>query len=115
MTLYDLNKAGYASLPSLTEKGWSDARDALLQYITTFKSDFYMLLNNDLHYYTIFTWQSRSYDWFSMVDAIIEIVRDLGNVKAIERNGPNVEIWIEQNGECNMYVLFDYERGVVTV
>lgn len=115
MTLYDLNKAGYAALPKLSKAGWEEARNTLLQFVTTFNSDFYMLLNNDLHYYTIFTWQSGSYDWHAMVDTIIEIVKDLGKVKAIERNGDNVEIWIEQDGDCNMYVLFDYERGVVAV
>lgn len=115
MTLYELNQAGYTSLPPLSDEGWGTARAALLQYLTTFESNYYMLLNNELHYYTIFTWESKVHDCFTLADEIISIAKALGKVKAIERNGETVEFWIETDGECNMYVLFDYERGVVAV
>lgn len=74
-----------------------------------------MLLNNESHYYTIFMYEDYSYPYSKMADWILDIVKDLGDVKAIERNGTVMEFWVMYDGECRMFVLFDYEKGVVRV
>ena len=114
MTLYELNQAGYASLPNMTKTEIQKAKDSLLQYLTTFDSNTYMLLNNESHYYTIFMYKSR-HDYLKMVNEIFSLVLELGDLKGIERNGSYVEFWITKDSECKMYMLFDYERGVIRV
>ena len=56
MNTYELNKIAYAKLPILTQA--SPERGAALQilakYIQDHNNQYFMFLNNDVHYYTIF-------------------------------------------------------------
>ena len=54
MTLYEINKIAYSKLPTLTRKEVLSNKDSILQYITTFNQKYFILLNNESHYYTIF-------------------------------------------------------------
>lgn len=114
MKLYELNQAGYASLPDLTDEEILKSKDTLLQFLTTFDSDVYMLLNNESHYYTVFMYNS-DHNYIRMAYEILDIAKEIGNIKAIERNGSVVEFWIMYEGECRMFAFFDYDRGVVRV
>lgn len=116
MTLYELNKAGYNSLPDMTEEAMKSAVDTLVQFLTTFDSNYYMLLNNEEHYYTLFTYKDK-HDYYQMAREIISAAECLGSFKAIERNSDIVEFWIKDPDldETKMYVLFNYEMGVIKV
>ena len=54
MTLYDLNKSAYASLPDITDEQKEIAERIIERFIAESDEDYFMLLNNELHYYTIF-------------------------------------------------------------
>lgn len=73
-----------------------------------------MLLNNESRYYTIFTYRSK-HDYHKMADKIISIAKELGDIKSIERNGKATEFWIMDEGECKLFMLFDYSQGVITI
>ena len=46
---------------------------------------------------------------------IISVAKSLGELKSIEVNGDILEIWILYNNKCDMYALFNYEKGVIQV
>lgn len=114
MTLYELNQAGYNSLPTMTEEELNKAKDAILQYLTTFDGEYYVLLSNEKRYYTLFTYAWRR-NYFDMANEILSIASELGEIKAIERDGDMMEFWISSDGNCNMYALLNYDQGVIKV
>lgn len=75
-----------------------------------------MLLNNDLHYYTLFKYIDLKIPE-RMANEILDIILHLGNLKAVERDNDHIEFWIKNNRDekCDMYMLFNYDRGVVEV
>ena len=83
MTLYELNQAGYASLPEMTDSQKEEAKQAIARYVNyygTHAIEYFMLLNNDLHYYTVFSWISD--DFNKLVDEVMSIAEDLGQIKS---------------------------------
>jgi hypothetical protein len=118
MTVYEFNKAGYTNLPSYTAK---QLQEDLIPYVSDFLSNhdskYYMMLNHEERYFTIYTFKEEYHRFRIMAKEIIDIVKDLGPIKSIEYNEDNqiLEFWIMRNGECKMFALFDYSRGVVEI
>ena len=54
MTLYELNQAGYSSLPDMTYADILNNIKEISKYLDKHPSKYYALLNNDLRYYTLF-------------------------------------------------------------
>ena len=114
MTLYELNQAGYNSLPAMTEQELNKAKEEILQYLTTFDGDYYVLLSNEKRYYTLFTYTEK-HKYYNMANEILSIASELGELKAIERNGDIIEFWVSSGDNCNMYALLSYDQGVIKV
>lgn len=117
MTLYELNQVGYANLPTMTEQEVEAARIKVINpFITNHASHYYMLLCNEQHYYTIFTFKS-CFDANELSNTLFEVVQDLGEIKSIEENSGALEFWIKKKDEdvSNVYVLFDYSQGVIEI
>lgn len=125
MTLYEMNQAGYASLPRMAKSAVETKRvqvsdwlqETILPQYYNEQNIYMMLLNNDInyHYYTIFAWQEGSSN--ALATEIFSIVKELGTIKAIEKNDNGAwEFWItNQKGATNAYYLFDYTQGVIEV
>lgn len=117
MKLYEFNQLSYAGLPSLSsEKELKDARNYIKNYLKENPSIYYLMLNNDKRYYTLYTFVD-GYKFDEMAKEILEIALELGEIKSIEKNENTgvLEFWIMYEEECHMFVLFDYSRGVVEV
>lgn len=116
MTLYEFNKAGYASLPAMDDEAIDKAIKNIIEpYITKTNGRYYMLLNNDKHYYTIFA-ATETGSSASLSDALISLVQsDLGAIKSIEMDASDmaIEIWVAFESSCEMYAFFDYTEGVI--
>ena len=123
MTLYEMNQAGYASLPKMAKSAIEARRQAIIEWLEQTimpgydneQSIYFMLLNNDLHYYTLFVWGEN--DANVLANEIISIVKDLGTLKSIELNDNGAwEFWITKpDASTNAYYLFDYTQGVIEV
>ena len=115
MTTYELNKTVIAKLPSNLSR--SDIKTKLHElYLRDIDVKFYMLLCNDIHYYTVFFREPgpEVTDYFE--DVVIECLKDNGEVKYIDWNETEtaLECWvINENNECNMFMLFPYDKGVI--
>lgn len=116
MNMYEFNQAGYSGLPNYTDSDFFKANKDILEYLKNHSSKYYMLLNNDEHYYTLFTFKDN-FKFKEMSMEIIDIIKELGNVKSIEltEDGNAIEAWIMYNGQCQVFYLFNYERGVIEV
>lgn len=114
MTLYELNQAGYASLPKMTKAELDIAKENIITFLKSHNSQYYMMLNHDNKYFTLFVYENNI-DVEKMAREIISVSRSLGEIKSIEVNGDIIEIWILYEGKCDMYALFDYAKGVIQV
>ncbi len=77
-----------------------------------------MLLNNDIHYYTMFVLKNQL-NKIEMAREIINISKSLGKIKDVvmpEKIGQGLEIWIDtEDFGTLMFLLFDYDTGVIEV
>lgn len=118
MKLYDLNKAGYASIPTLTEKEAKQAVELIKNFLEETEEKYYMVLNHDVHYYTMYNWRPNNNSRIFAQD-VYSLLEERGSIKAVElsENGDMIEFWIynSKTEECNMYGFFPYDQGVIEI
>ena len=117
MTLYELNQANYGKLPALDEAGCFSAKQAIENYLDWHRADYYMLLNHELRYFTLFHQESPQFRHITKGN-IYAILEELGEIKSIELTNDSMalECWVSLNNDpedTHVFVLFDYDRGVV--
>lgn len=117
MTQFELNKANYAVLPTKTHQELEKTIPYIVSFLDQHKSKYYLMLETEQRYYTFFTFPKGNYNPGELAREIVSLAEDLGEVKSIEtdRLDNMLEIWIVQNGECRMYGLFDYSKGVIEI
>lgn len=116
MTTYELNQQAYASLPELTNSALEEARFELKQYLNNHDANYYMMLNHEDRYFTVYTYGKDKHVPFWMADTMIDVVQSLGTLKAIECEENMVEFWFtDDSGTCKMYAMFPYDRGVIEI
>ena len=122
MNLYELNQAGYSSLPKMSKSQIDVAKDKiaewLIDYAHTSQNSYFMLLNNrgTTHYYTLFNWKSGSDNsCINVANEIVDVAKSLGTLKSIELNDNDAwEFWITlPNTSTEVYFLFNYDQGVI--
>lgn len=115
INLYDLNKIAYAQLPILAAHTlkWEHAIEPLKQYVINHANKYFMLLNNDAHYYTLFHFDVEYNEEF--LPAIKDCVLSIGDLIGVDYNTTTdaYELWFNQGGEILMYVFFGYDKGVI--
>lgn len=120
MTLYDVNKQAYAQLPDLTHVELVPICNSFVEHVNKrfAETRFMMMLCHDTRDYTLFHMPSKA-KASEMLNEIFGIFKKRGySLKGIEtRNDDNVEFWVQDNKskECYMYLLFDYNWGVITL
>lgn len=82
------------------------------------KGKYYMLLCNELRYYTLFNMINDSID--SLVDEVRECAESRGEILDIgldESTNEAYEIWIKdyEDGEPHVFMFFNYDLGVIEV
>lgn len=116
MNLYELNQAGYNSLPAMTGKQIEDKKNDIHKFLYDNRGESFILVCNELKYYTIF---NAEYPLIygivpkERVNTIMEVILELGTLKAIEINESMIEFWISKDNECHMYAFFNYDKGVI--
>lgn len=114
---YEFNKANYANLPVMTKEELTRSIPYIVSFLDKSKSKYYLMLEADQRYYTLFTFPKGNYNPGELAREIISIAEELGPIKSIEESsdGNMLEIWIGNGEDCRMYGLFDYSRGVIEV
>ena len=106
---YQLNQTYYKNLPEMTYEQIEEKKEMIEQFLMP--HIYFLLLNNDLHYYTFIE------DNFEDIDVLIDLVTSLGELKAIELNedAPMIEFWVEKDDVCHMYGLIEYSKGWIEI
>lgn len=117
MNVYEFNKAGYKSIPTLTQKEIDEGIDLIASYIRDTENIQYMLLNHDIHYFTLFQMLFSSSR--EAAEEIIKLIKEMGSIKSIELsdNKEMIEVWVNYNetGKTIMFGFFAYDRGVIRI
>ena len=118
MTLYELNQSIISQLPPYTEKQINNLIDKIDEWDrgnTRYK--YYMLLNNDFHYYTLFhyDYNSTHTDFDSLGKGVVILLQEMGyTIMSEEINEDHCEVWVKKDDDTVVYLLFPYDQGVVT-
>jgi hypothetical protein len=117
VSLYDVNKMAMPNLPDLTEEQIEEAKRMVAQFISP-KSKFWMLLNNEKRYYTVFQLTDNPNVLLTnkIEDEFIECLKEIGTIKSIEKvDDTTIEAWVidKEDSEAYAYYLFNYDKGVV--
>lgn len=114
LTLYDLNKQIMTSKKAINFNDRMASIKDLKTYVTDTNNNFYMLLCNDIKYYTLFNIVDKASNYANEFWSCLD---NLGKVKAIGPTEGNdaLEIWFT-NEENKTYVayFFAYDKGVIT-
>lgn len=119
MSLYDLNKNIISQLPPLEEEDIERIKNEINIFDDNNKNLHYMLLCNELHYYTILTGvHIGAAEFSSLGSAIIGLINEMENeIIAGDAFEGRYEIWLKNKDnpeEPHVYLLFPYDMGVVT-
>ncbi len=112
LTKYEVNKMIIAQLPSLiNEKQLRTSVQLIRDFIK--QEHYYMLLSNELNYYTLFDVSAKYEE--KVEDIVIECLQNIGVIQQINYNEDNtaIECWVKNDKGTFMLMLFNYDMGVV--
>jgi hypothetical protein len=115
-TVYELCKTQMETLEPLDE---ATQKSELVNIGGWFSSNlcsrYYMLLNNELHDYTIFNF--TNFNFTTGVKELSEVLQSRGDIISIDFNHDNnyFEIWMKNNGQLFMYLLFPCDDFVIDI
>lgn len=117
MTLYDINKQIIEKLPELTDEDIEKRADDIRKFARTkhVNSNYFMLLGNELNYYTLFSRKHENINSPKIQDEVIECLKYLGTIKSIDVRPDDtaVECWIKNDDGIFMLLFFPYDEGVI--
>ena len=114
-TIYEVNKEICAQLPPLTEEEKQKSIAFIKEYLENTFNTFYMLMNHEVRYFTLFNDDSWCWGDYPRHDkgakTIFEIAESLGQVKTVtfDTSKTALEFWIDDK----IYLFFPYDEGVV--
>lgn len=119
MTLYEVNQAVVNKLEPLDEYVLSAKEVLIKDFIKNSKNKYYMLLCNELHYYTVFVTGllNPPKENAPIQREITTCLFKMGTVKSIEETPDKnaIEIWVttDEDKSSHMFYLFPYDEGVI--
>ena len=111
-SVYDMNKQIISQMPDLKNEKIDEAIETVKKYAEENDGKFFMLLCNELKYYTVFVKDNGEYE---MPGEVIICAAELGKLKSvsIDENGA-VELWVQPEGdEPHVMYFFNYDKGVI--
>ena len=114
ISLLELNSMAVTQLNPLTRKEIRKAKAEIRKFTSHSSFGYYMLLSNELKYYTIFNFnENYTDDTPQLEDEVIECAKELGKLKSIVTNDDSIELWITVDDKSYPLYFFDYSGGVI--
>ena len=121
VNLYEFNRVNMGKLPLLKTKEEIDSAKKVIQtFIQNCDATYYMLLNHDNHYFTLFSFKSEKNETIilTMAQDVIDCLESCGlGVIDINLNETldALEVWVKDLDKevVYMYMLFPYDSGVI--
>lgn len=106
ITAYELNKQMISQQSDLTEEQIQESKEKIIEFITNTKNQYYMLLSNELHYYTLFDVNNKE----KCAHEVIACLQDIAPLRACEYDDNGyMELW----NSNYMFAFFPYDKGVI--
>ena len=116
-TLYDVNKQIIQQLPPYNRENFADSILLINSYAEKSANKYYMLLCNDIKYFTLFV-REQCMETETIGEAAIDCSQYLGEVKSINYNDNEsaIEIWFVStiDQEAHVAYFFAYDEGVIS-
>ena len=113
LTMYDLNKQVISQLPTLGEDELTQAWLTIDNYVQACSAKYFMLLCNDIRYYTVFALLGTGEQ---CATEVLDCISNLGALKSVglTEDEAAIEIWFQPEGEQPFAAyFFNYEGGVI--
>lgn len=117
MSLYELNQDIIKSMPVADAERLAAIKDEINKFDGTHGNIHYMFLCNELHYYTIFEGiHIGASEFASLGSAVLGLIEEMEKqIITADAFEGRYEIWLkDKNNEPHVYLLFPYDKGVVT-
>lgn len=117
MDLYELNKNIMENVPEEAIPTEEQLKEVINNFITKDNSNYYMLLSNELRYYTIFEkviqGDAQKLTLNNISTELILCLQDLGDIIGVSEEPGALEFWVktEEGPECLYF--FNYSAGIV--
>ncbi len=111
---YEMNKLVISQLPLLSKEQIAEGQSLLEEYFNNNpKTKYFMMLNHDIRSYTVFVRSPIMQE--TLAEGVISIGEQYGKIWSINYNSDKtaVEIWLKRNDSPIMFLLFDYDWGIV--
>lgn len=123
VSLYKMNQDIIRTMPDMTDEQLMFARETFKDWVAAHRDTYYMLLCNELHYYTVFRFpyvadhisDARYTDFWT---ELMDVMSYVGPAKIIEEDTNGMmSIWAtaRQDEDVHCFYLFPYGQGVVEV
>ena len=118
INLYDINKVFYEKVPQFDEGQINRAIDTINNYADNHKASHYLLLGNDIRYYTVLINDPNFFGIDTIGSAVVDCLENIGQIKEIceDEKTNSIECWVttfEPVKETIVLYLFPYDDGVV--
>ena len=116
MSLYDINKNIMQQLPDYTNEQLYKLEDSIDNEVNNkyIKNSYFMLLCNEIHYYTLFHFNPEESDFRSVGEGVTYLLYEAGyTISADEICDDHIEIWGKKDKEAFVFMLFPYDQGVI--
>ncbi len=118
MSLYEINQSLISQLPPYDEEKVDDLIERINRWDISKnqRTTYYMMLNNDKHYYTVLKYEDKltNTDFPTLGKAIIFLLKEMGYaIMSDEIYDDHCEIWVKDDTETITYLVFPYDQGVV--
>lgn len=116
ISLLELNQMAVTQLPAYTKAQIRDAKKLITEYRQQHcpNSCYYMLLSNELKYYTIFSIVPEPTTTPNLENEFIDCLKHLGTIKSVALNDDGViECWVTIDDNSYPLYFFDYTEGVI--
>lgn len=118
MSLYEINQSLISQLPPYDEEKVNDLIDRINSWDIdkNYRVTYYMMLNNDKHYYTVLKYEDKltHTDFPTLGKAIVFLLKEMGyTIMSDEIYDDHCEVWVKDDAETIAYLIFPYDQGVV--
>lgn len=115
--LYELNQNAMTAAPAMGTEAIETAKKKIADFVmNAHKSRYFMLLNKERGYYTVFNTGHDSgtdFNYHKIEDEVIECLESQGVIKDIDNVENGIECWVTAGDNSYVYYLFDYQGGVI--
>ncbi len=114
--LYELNQGAMTAAPAMETEAIETAKKKIADFVAVCNSKYFMLLNKERSYYTVFNIgydTGTDFNYHKIEDEVIECLESQGIIKDIDNVENGIECWITIDDNSYVYYLFDYQGGVI--